>query len=212
LLSKFSAGGWVTVAITSAVIGLCLLIKKHYSKVAGLLHQADLLLTATPIKSNFPAIPLQPQSATAVIFVSKNRGIGMHSLFWILRMFPDHFKNFIFVSAGVVDVESFGGQSTLEILNTEVNEMLNYFVRYCHQHNLAAKSIAAFGIDPVAELTNTAENLLKEFPNSIFFASKLVFENENWITRLLHNETAVTLQRRLHNIGAQLVIMPMKVD
>jgi len=26
-----------------------------------------------------------------------------------------------------------------------------------------------------------------EFPHIVFFASKLVFDNETWITRLLHN-------------------------
>lgn len=212
LLSKFGAGGWVTVAITGTVVALCLLVKKHYTKVSLQLHQADLLLSATPIKSNLPEIPLQPQGATAVIFVSKHRGVGMHSLFWVLRMFPDHFKNFIFVSAGIVDVESFGGQTTLETMEMQVNEMLNYFVLYCRQHGLAAKALATFGIDPAVQLTEATEKILQEFPNSIFFASKLIFEHENWITRLLHNETAITLQRRLHTIGAQLVIMPMKVD
>lgn len=212
LLTKFTVGGWVTVVITGAVISICYLIKRHYTKVSKLLHQVDVLLSATPIKTDTPIAPLQPQAATAVIFVSKHRGVGMHSLFWILRMFPGHFKNFIFVSAGVVDVESFGGQNTLTQMRTEVNQMLDYFVLYCQQHELAAKAVATFGIEPAIQLTEAAEKILEEFPNSIFFASKLVFEHENWFTRFLHNETAITLQRRLHTIGAQLVIMPMKLD
>lgn len=212
LLSKFSYGGWVTVVITSIVIVMCLLVKQHYTVVTKKLHRIDTLLTQTPIKTNIAPVPLRPQEPTAVIFVSKHRGVGMHSLLWIQRMFPDHFKNFIFISAGVVDVESFAGQHDLAAMQKEVNSDLSYFVGYCEQHGLAAKTIATFGIDPAKELTEAAAKIIQEFPNSIFFASKLIFEHENWLTRLLHHETAITLQKRLHTIGAQLVIMPMKVD
>ena len=48
-------------------------------------------------------------------------------------------------------------------------------------------------------------------PNSLFFTSKLVFRNENWVTRLLHNQTALALQRRLHLNGMQMVILPMQI-
>jgi hypothetical protein len=48
-------------------------------------------------------------------------------------------------------------------------------------------------------------------PNAIFFTSKLVFENENILTRLLHNQAALELQRRLHNAGQQMVILPMRL-
>ena len=41
--------------------------------------------------------------------------------------------------------------------------------------------------------------------------TKLVFENENFITRIFHNQTALALQRRLHLYGMQMVIMPMKI-
>jgi hypothetical protein len=51
----------------------------------------------------------------------------------------------------------------------------------------------------------------EDFPNCIFFASKLIFEQENWLIRLLHNQAALALQRRLHLHGLQMVILPMKV-
>ena len=35
--------------------------------------------------------------------------------------------------------------------------------------------------------------------------------NENWLTRLLHNQTALALQRRLHLDGMQMVILPMQL-
>src|SRR6202044_3231590 len=33
LILKFDEGGWVTVLITGALIGLCLLVKQHYNRV-----------------------------------------------------------------------------------------------------------------------------------------------------------------------------------
>jgi len=213
LLSKFTAGGWVTVVITGLVVGTCLLIKRHYTRVAQKLHEADILLTSTPVGTITQPIPaLNPHEPTAIIMIGKHRGVGMHSLLWVLRMFPNHFKNFIFLSVGVVDVESFSGKTALNEMQQEVDKMLAYFINYCHQHGLAAKAIAAFGTDPASKLTEISKDIIKEFPNSIFFANKLIFEHDNWFTRLLHNETAVTVQRGLHALGAQLVILPMKIE
>jgi hypothetical protein len=55
------------------------------------------------------------------------------------------------------------------------------------------------------------ERINNEFPNSIFFTSKLVFATDNWFTRLLHNQASLAVQRRLHLEGLQMVILPMKV-
>lgn len=211
LFSKFTAGGWVTVAITSTVIGLCLLTKKHYHMVFRKLQKIDRLLAPTPILSSEPLIPLQPKEPTAVVFVSSHLGEGMHCLLWVKRMFPNQFKNFIFVSAGTVDVESYRGESTLKSMQEEVNLKLDYFVNFCRQHGLAAKAISVYGTDPSEQLTLASKEILKEFPGAIFFASKLVFEHDNWLTRFLHNETALSLQRRLHMMGAQLIVLPIKV-
>ncbi len=212
LISKFTFGGWVTVVITSFVILICLLVKKHYNFVFKKLHDIDLLMTSTPLKTPTTLIPLQPNEATAVVMVSEHRGIGLHNLLWILRTFPNHFKNFIFVSVGIVDVESFSARKELTTMQENTHEMLDYFVNYCQQQGLAAKGFSAYGTDPTEKLTHLSKKIIKEFPHSLFFASKLIFNKDNWITRLLHNETAVMLQRRLHLLGMQLVILPMKID
>jgi amino acid transporter len=213
LISKFTFGGWVTVVITGLVVMLCLLIKRHYTYVYKKLHDLDLLMTSTPLKIQKVVVPLQTTEATAVIMVGKYRGIGLYTLLWILRLFPQHFKNFIFLTVGVVDVESFSAKKELTAMQASSNKMLDYFVAYCQQQGLAAKGLAAYGTDLVEKLTMLSQKVMKEFPNSIFFASKLIFGKEDdWITRFLHNETAVTLQRRLHLLGAQLVILPMKID
>jgi hypothetical protein len=135
----------------------------------------------------------------------------MHALLWVRRLFGEHFKNYIFLSAGEVDAQSYNGPGALRTLQYEIENSLRYYVNFCHAHGLAAKSECAFGTDPVAELTRLAEKTLKEFPNGVCFASKLIFARDNFFSRWLHNQTALALQQRLHLQGIQVVILPMKV-
>jgi len=129
----------------------------------------------------------------------------------VQRMFPDHFRNFIFVNARAVDSHSYGGSEDMKIMKMEANVALTYFVNFCNSKGWAAKSYLAFGTDPIDEASKLAEQVYQKFPNSIFFASKLIFEQENWLIRLLHNEAALAIQSRLHLQGMQMVILPMKI-
>lgn len=212
LSTKFESGGWVTVLITCAVIGLCLLIKRHYISINKKLADLDVQLKQ-PIFEQTLSAPLvpDPQLPTAVICVGKSFGVGMHTLLCVIRIFPRYFKNFVFISVGIVDVESFSAHGTLEHMREQVNETLEYFVDYCRQYHIAAESYAAFGTDTVEELTLLAEKVGEKYHNCIFFASKLIFEHDNWVTRMLHNETPTTLQRQLHLQGKELMILPMKI-
>jgi amino acid transporter len=79
LFEKFMAGGWLTVVVTSAVIGLCLLIKRHYVETRKNLTQADavkeyrvslgLLLEPTP-ELNSSSWPRKQWSYAHRVFVS----------------------------------------------------------------------------------------------------------------------------------------------
>jgi len=210
LVTKFQSGGWLTVVITCGVIFICVLIKRHYNRFNKKLAQLDVMLKQ-PLVHPVTSIAIDHQQPTAVILVGKSTGVAMHTLLNVIRMFPRHFKNFVFISAGIVDVESFAGQASLEKMRSEVNENLQYFVDYCHQYGIAAEAYVHFGTDTVEELTNMAVEVGKKYPNSIFFSSKLIFEHDNIITRFLHNETPLTVQRNLHLEGKELVILPMKI-
>jgi hypothetical protein len=93
----------------------------------------------------------------------------------------------------------------------DLDKALAFYVDYCHANDLAATARFSLGTDRVDELVKLAEEIQREYPNSVFFTSKLVFRNENWVTRLLHNQTALALQRRLHLNGMQMVILPMQL-
>jgi hypothetical protein len=126
-------------------------------------------------------------------------------------MFPGHFRNFIFVNARTVDSHAYGGEGALEQMRHDAESTLEYFVDFCHSHGMASSSYLGFGTDAVDEITRMCEEISNEFPNAIFFTSKLIFASDNWLSRVLHNQAALAVQRRLHLEGLQMVILPMKV-
>lgn len=211
VLQEFTHGGWIAVLITGAVVALCALIKRHYQATRLQLRKIDELFAAVPSEP-CDAPPLDHDAPTAVFMVSRSRGAGMHTMLWVQRLFPGNFKNFVFLSVGAVDTAAYGGEGTLEKLQKETHEALEYYVNFCHQHGIAAKSYEAYGTDRVKELTGLVLKAKEEFPNCVFFSSKLIFVNDNWFTRILHNQTPLAMQRILHLMGLQMVILPMKVE
>lgn len=210
LYYKFKVGGWFTILITSTLVGVCLVVKRHYQHVSKKLQEMDKLLEQPIEDTTLVPHALDPQLPTAIIFVNYV-SVGMHALLSILRLFPGQFKNFVFVSAGVVDTESYSGQAELERMQSEVNAVLDYFVRYCQQYQIPAEAYSAFGTDPVEELKQLADKVGAKYPHAIFFTSQLVFRHENVITRALHNQTPLILQHYLHFRGKELMILPMKI-
>ena len=67
------------------------------------------------------------------------------------------------------------------------------------------------GTEAVATAEQLSLAIRQEFPRSVFFAGKLVFEKETIFQRLLHNETAYQLQRRLQFAGMNAMVLPVRV-
>ena len=211
LLDRFTEGGWATALIIAAIAALCVGIRKHYRETKNAIHSVDQVFASQPFGPNTEAIEPNPEHQTAVFIVGTSRGGGLHALLWVQRMFPAHFKNFIFVNARTVDSHAYGGEGALEQMREEAAETLEFFVDFCHSHGMASSSYLGFGTDAVDEVTRLCEEISGDFPNAIFFTSKLIFASDNWITRMLHNQAALAVQRRLHLEGLQMVILPMKV-
>lgn len=212
LAKKFLEGGWLAILIIGAIIAICVTIRNHYDWTKAQLKKIDAEFSGIPFGSVVNPPKPNPDQPTAVFLVGSSRGGGMHALLWVQRMFPDHFRNFIFVNARAVDSQSFGGREQLETMKVEANASLRYFVNFCNSKGWAAKSFISFGTDSIDEFTRLAESVWAEFPNAIFFTSKLIFDHDNWFTALLHNQAAMVLQRRFHLRGMQMVILPMKLS
>jgi amino acid transporter len=211
LIEKFDEGAWAAVLIIGVIAGLFIYIRKHYHETKNAIHLVDEVFANQPFGPHVGEVIPNPEDQTAVFIVGSSRGGGLHALLWVQRMFPGHFKNFIFLNARTVDSHAYGGEGAVEQMRAEANATLKYFVDFCHSHGMASAAYLGFGTDVVDEVTKQCESVAKEYPNSIFFTSKLIFEHDNWFTRLLHNQAALAIQRRLHFESLQMVILPMKV-
>jgi amino acid transporter len=213
LFEKFSSGGWFTLLVTSSVVVACLFVKRHYQSVERLVQKLDKLLTL-PIDNTTSQINRKINAAdpTAVFLIGESVGQGMHTLLWVQRMFPGYFKNFIFLSVGVVDVGSYDSETSLKKLQSNMKKRMQYFVDFSHQKEFAAESYIAYDSDPAGTLMKLSDKISEEYPNAIFFSALLIFSQHNWFYRKLHSDIPATLQHHLHLQGRQMVILPVRLE
>jgi amino acid transporter len=208
---KFFAGGWITLVVTGAMVGLCFLIRAHYRGVTSRLQRLDDVLNNIPSKAHMLLREVDPKDHTAAVLVGSFGGLGVHTVLSVFRAFPDQFKNLLFLSVGVVDSDTFKGADEVDALRKRTEEGLLRYVDYAGKLGIPATSRAAIGTDAVSEIENLCRRVSKEFPKVTFFAGQLIFKKETWYHRLLHNETAFALQKRLHWSGMTMVILPVRV-
>ena len=212
LVEKFEEGGWITVAVTTGLIILFFLIRDHYRHVSKLVKEVDEMfedIPVVPLKER--RVPnLDPDKPTAVILVGGGYGrTGIHTLLNIFRLFPDTFKNVVFVSIGVLNSDVFKGEKPVHDLEDRVTKGLEYYVELAQGLEVPATKFHRIGADVVQEASELCVEISKKFPRSVFFASELVFQEPHWFHRLLHNETAYAIQRQLRFAGLSLVIIPI---
>jgi amino acid transporter len=208
---KFRAGGWVTVVLTSAVIGLCLYINRHYREAEKTLRHLDDILLELPLPDDPPPIPARnPNAPTAVFFVNNYNGLGIHSVLGVPRLFGPHFKNFVFVGVGVIDSSRFKGREEIDNLRHQTEQSLEKYVSFVKRQGYYAEYWCALGTDAIDELERLAHEVAKRFPRAVFFAGKLVFRQERFLDKALHNQAAFTLQRRLQFAGLPMVVLPVR--
>ena len=209
---KFGEGGWVTLVITSGVIGLCYLIRRHYTKVRDSVRHLEETLSDIPASELFNDDPVNSKEMTAILLVSSFNGFGLHTLLSIVKHFPGVYKQFVFISVAEVDSGSFKGISEMEALRTSVKTDLEKYVKVTRVHGFPADYRTEIATDVVDSVTGLVEKTVREFPRSTIFSGKLVFRHENPFQKILHNETAYSIQRRLQWDGIPSVILPIRVD
>lgn len=208
---KFHDGGWMTLMITSTLVLVGWAINRSYGKVRQKLALADELFADAMKKTNATPPALDPSQQTAVFIVNSSLGSGMHALLWVLRLFPGVYKNFVFISVGEVDSGNFLEREDRQSLRRDVKRTLSHYVNYCHSHGMAATSYVAFGTDVVERVSELIDKVLRDFPKAVFFSSKLIFQNEGFFTQYLYNQNSYIIQRRLHNQGHNMIILPMRM-
>ncbi len=208
---KFLEGGWITAVITSGLIGTCLWIRRHYEATNEYLDRLNTILTAVPAAPGVRSIPSYDRNApTAVILVTDYNGMGIHSFLAIPRLFGSHIKQFLFVSVGVIDSSRFKGVDEIEHLKQSCESSLQQYVQFANAQGFWADYRFMLGTETIESLVQMCQQVAKEFPRAVFFAGKLVFAEETFRTRLLHNQAAATLQRRLQFAGLQMIVLPIR--
>jgi amino acid transporter len=210
LVERFTHGGWVTVLITSTFVVLCYLIHGHYERARAGLRQLDDVLGSLPTTGEPNQAPLDPKAPTAVLLVSSFNGFGVHTMLSILRFFPGLYKQFVFVSIAVVDSGSFKGKEDLEALLKHHEEDLARYVDLARRLGFPADSVSQMGTEVVAEAAQVCKRLAQIYPKATIFTGKLVFRQERFFYRLLHNETSWFIQRRLQWMGVPMVVLPIR--
>lgn len=211
LISKFFEGGYFTVLVTCVVIAFCYFVRRHYSWVGRELRHLKRELVPPLADENPEEMPIDETKKTAIIFLS-DKVTGMHCLQWILNHFPDSFHNFVFVGVGKVDIKSFTGKRALKKMTKEVNERLEYFVSYCANKKIAATFYADYGSDVVEHLMGLCTMMREKFPDRMFFASQMAFQKDTWFKRFLHNGVTYVLQRKLHTLGDEILLLPLHLN
>jgi len=209
---KFEEGGWMTILITGCLLGLCYLIHGHYRTVRKGVRSLDDILMDLHVEGAKPntAAP-DPGRMTAILLVSGYAGFGLHAFLSIFRSFPNVYKNFLFISVGEIDSGSFKGRDEVEALKSSVESSLRKYVDLARKLGLSADCRMDIGTDVVDTATGLCEAAAAEYPRSTVFAGKLIFERETLFQRLLHNETAFAIQRRLQWDGIAMMILPIRV-
>jgi amino acid transporter len=209
---KFKEGGWITLLITLSFIIVCVLVRRHYNRVKEMMRRLDDILGQVGGMAGRRQAPAKdPAAPTAVLFVRNFGGLGIHSFLNIHRIFPNYFKNFVFISIGVVDWKNFKGAEEVKNLEAHINEELKKYVRMSNDFGFHAESIQSVETDTLSVVEERCEDIQRTYNKAVFFVGKLVFEEENLFTRFLHNQTAFSIQRILQFKGIPSIVLPIRV-
>lgn len=212
VVEKFSYGGWATLVITAGVVFICYLIKGHYKKVVRGFQKFDDLLRNIPGIANYNAEPLNPRGKTAIQLVSGYNGFGVRTFLSIIQNYPGLYENFIFVTVAVVDSGSFKGASEIEALEEATRKGAQQYVDLARNMGIAAEYRTETGVDVVDTAVELCVEIAREYPDSTVYTGQIVFRHEHPLQKILHNETAFAIQRRLQYRGITTVILPIRAE
>jgi amino acid transporter len=231
VLEKFTEGAWLTLVITSALVAVCFLIKRHYNLVGQAIHRLDKELPSpdeipgavleTPGYDGLHGSPLaqkpvggEPDASQplAVLFVGGYGGLGRHALLTLLRMFPGHFKGVAFVSVAVVDSDVFKGADQVRALEERTQQHLARYEKFGRALGLKATSAYAVGTEVAVEAEKLGTQLCAKYPKALVVAGQLIFQEDTLFSRVLHNETAFLIQQRLQHIGVPMIVIPVRLN
>ncbi len=221
IVLKFDEGGWITLLLTGSLIVMAILTKRHYRNTYTMLNRLDELVKVAEASCPMGAgrmrsdkeqqVKYDPKDKTAILLVNGFNGLGLHTLFSIIRLFGGTFKNFVFMQIGVVDAGNFKGAEEVAHMKVKVKDDLDRYVHYMRCHGYYAAGYSSFGTDVVEEVERLTPQILERFPNAVLFGGQLVFPTTAFLSGVFHNYTIFAIQRRFYNQGLPVVVLPIRV-
>lgn len=213
---KFREGGWITLLVTGAAVGLAFWIRRQYEQAGRELDRLNALAAAVGkelAEAPPPPDPApDPAARTAVLLVNGFNGLGLHTLLAVLKLFPGVFRNFVFLQVGVVDAGNFKGADEIGRLGGHIAHEAGRYARYMRLKGCPAEAVTSIGIEVVAAASELAAATARRYPNSVFFGGQLVFSRESWGSHLLHNFAVFALQRECFRRSLPFVVVPINVS
>jgi amino acid transporter len=221
IIIKFGQGGWVTLLITGLLILLAVNIKRHYFKTTVKLQKLRLktfmeiekLIGQRPCEErNLKKVRFNKEGKTAIILVSGFGGTGLYTFLRILENFKGVYSNIVFIRVGIINSKVYRGTREMDHFTNQVKEDGKKYVAVANQFGLYGKSIWTIGTDPVNEIYRIVKKLRPRLSGAAFFGGQLVFSKTFYLSKLLHNHTIFSIQKRFFKFGIPIVIFPIKVD
>jgi len=215
---KFHDGGWITILITGTLVCIALLIKKTYTDSDRAIKKLDKIVAKVEASNVGEYIPVAPSEIafdqnekTAVIIVKDFTGVGIETILSIFKSFGTTFNNYIFVQVGLISAGVFKDSEEYDRVKSKVKSEVDRYIDLIKKHGYYSEGYCLSGIDTVDELAAVAPEILQRFPHAVFFGGQVVFPDTSLMSRMLHNYTLFSMQRRLYTEGIALFILPVEV-
>jgi hypothetical protein len=211
LTQKFFAGGWATLCVTLLVIGICLAVRRHYGWVEERRCEMDALY-ALPAHELAAACAIQSrrqEDQVAVLLVTEHWGPAIHTLLWVQRLFPGRFRSVVLVGVVKVQADTLGAPAAFLRKRERLAASLDQLEAFCWKAGLGTERMIGHGTDAIAELERLVKDTVASCPQCVCFTNQMILPGRQRIGEWLHNHTALGLQRRLHQDGIPLVVLPI---
>jgi hypothetical protein len=208
-VEKFGEGGWLTLGITTALVSVCLIVRDRYRRAAARLVELDRSLLALPREAPHATPPVDPQKPTAAVMVggttaSESTRCSRCVLVPRLLRKPG-------VRVGRHDrLGRVQGRTELRRLEHELSAQADEYVALARGLGLPQRRGSRSGRTP----SKTSSACASRWPASSarhLRRGQLIFKKETWLDRLLHNQTAYAVQKRLQWAGQTMIILPVRV-
>jgi hypothetical protein len=196
--------------VTLLVIGACLAVRRHYGWVEERRCEMDALF-ALPAHELAAACSIRStrDDQVAVLLVTEHWGPAIHTLMWLQRNFPGRFRSVVLVGVVKVQADTLGAPAAFLHKRERLDASMDQLEAFCWSAGLGTERVIGHGTDAIAELERLVKDTVASCPQCVRFTNQMILPGRRRIGEWLHNQTALGLQRRLHQDGIPLVVLPI---